>query len=167
MEEEILNYLSKNNNYVIWAGYAQFGHLGLKPSPDIDIYVDSEESLRQISSDFEQNGWKVTHQPKAIPALWDKLEKNGMTLDIVFSEPALVFFEYRVKIVIKEEEVFCISKEALFLTKLGVLTSKGRTEDKRKRDLSAILLLRDLIDPKKVREIVQKLPDYYWKRGWV
>ncbi|MAG78361.1 hypothetical protein CL616_03285 [archaeon] len=167
MINEILAYLTQRNDYIIWAGYAQFAHLGIKPSPDVDIYVKSEDSLKEISKDFVEKGWKVIHQPKAISALWDKLEKNGVTFDIMYSEPASIFFEDRVLLKINENEVLCISKEALFLTKMGALTSKGRVEDKRKRDLNAILQLREIIDPEKVKEIVKRLPDSYWKIGWV
>ncbi|MFH1972191.1 MAG: hypothetical protein ABIJ18_01805 [archaeon] len=165
--EQILEYLSQRGDYVVWAGYAQFAYVGIQPSPDIDIYTDSEETLHLISRDFQEKGWQVTHQPKKISALWDKLEKNGVTFDIIYTEPSQLFFRDRTKLEINGYSVFCLSKEALFLTKMGALTSKGRIEDKKQRDLEAILKLRGIIDPEKVAEIAQKLPASYWKIGWV
>jgi len=165
--QEILQYLSQRTDYIIWAGYAQFAHVGIQPSPDVDIYTDSEATLQTISQEFEQKGWQVTHQPKPISAKWDKLEKNGVTFDIIYSEPSQLFFEDRTELEIEGYNLFCLSKEALFLTKMGALTSKGRTEDKRERDLEAILKLRDLVDPAKVKEIANRLPTSYWKIGWV
>ena len=45
--EEILQYLEKREDYVIWAGFAQHAHLGLELSPDVDIYTESMDTIEQ------------------------------------------------------------------------------------------------------------------------
>ena len=183
---EILKYLEPREDYLVWAGFAQFAHLGLKASADIDIYVSSKENMNRISADFQQNGWKIKkHIPvergskvviigmgmtlgEIIGWKWDKLEKNETTFDIVFSKPASeLFFHDKVKIEVYSHKINFISKEFLFITKLGQLSSSERTDEKRKRDLETIMKLRKQIDLDKIRKMVLKLPDSYWLTGLV
>ena len=166
--KEILQYLSNRKDYVIWAGFAQHAHLGLKYSPDIDIYTDSLETAKQISSDFQQKGWEVAHKPYEIPGYWDKLKKKETTFDIVHSQIATdLFFKDKVEIKVEGHNLNFISKEALFLTKLGQYRAKVRTDEKRKRDLEVINQLSETIDVDKIKELASKLPESYWKTGWV
>jgi len=51
--KEIIRYLENRGDYLIWAGFASFAHLGFKYSPDIDIFTNSSKTKKQISSDFQ------------------------------------------------------------------------------------------------------------------
>jgi hypothetical protein len=163
--KEILQYLESRNDYIIWAGFAQFAHLGTKCSADIDIFTDKPETKEKISADFQKNGWKtVPHDNTYL--IWDKLEKNGTTFDIVYSQPASkLLFSDVAKIEVYGHKIRFLSKEGLFITKLGQLTWENRTEKKCKRDLETIISLKKLIDVKKINELIKKLPDSFWKTG--
>lgn len=166
--KEILQYLSNRKDYVIWAGFAQHAHLGLKCSPDIDIFTDSLETAKQISSDFQQKGWEIAPKPFEIPGYWDKLKNKETTFDIVCSQTATeLFFKDKVEIEVESYNLNFISKEVLFLTKLGQYRTKVRTDEKRKRDLEVINRLSGAIDVDKVKELALKLPESYWRTGLV
>jgi hypothetical protein len=149
----------------VWAGFAQFAHLGTKCSADIDIFTDKPETKEQISSDFQKSGWKtISHDNHYL--IWDKLGKNGTTFDIAYSQPASkLLFSDIAKIEVYGHKIRFLSKEGLFITKLGQLTWENRTDEKHKRDLETIISLRKLIDARKVNELVKKLPDSFWKTG--
>jgi hypothetical protein len=163
--EEILQYLEPRKDYVIWAGFAQFAHLGTKCSADIDIFTYTPGAKKKISLDFQKNEWRKIPHDNTYQS-WDKLEKNGTTFDILYSQKAseLLFYD------IAEIEVYgykakFLSKEGLFITKLGQLTWRNRTEEKRKRDLDTINLLRESIDAQKLSELIAKLPNSFWITG--
>jgi hypothetical protein len=164
---EILQYLENRDDYVIWAGFATFAYLGGKYSLDIDIFTDSLKTKEQISSDFQKKNWKIIPHDQSFQN-WDKLKKHETTLDIVYSQNASkLFFFDKVRIKVYGNLLYFISKEALFLTKLGQLSAVNRTKEKRERDLKAIMELRKFVNVQKIRELVLKLPDSYWLTGWV
>jgi hypothetical protein len=162
---EILQYLESRKNYIVWAGFAQFAHLGTKCSADIDIFTDKLKTKEEISSDFQKNGWeKMPHDNTY--QIWDKLEKNKTTFDIVYSQSASkLLFSDVVQIEVYGYKIRFLSKEGLLITKLGQLTWENRTEEKRERDLETIISLRKLIDARKVNELIKKLPNSFWKTG--
>jgi hypothetical protein len=163
--KEILQYLEPREDYIVWAGFAQFAHLGRKCSTDIDIFTDRLETKKRISSDFQKKGWEKLSHDNTYP-IWDKLEKNGTTFDIVYSQSASkLLFSDIAKIEVYGHKIRFLSKEGLFITKLGQLTWENRTEEKRKRDLETIISLRKLIDMKKINELIKKLSDNFWKTG--
>ncbi|MFH1409750.1 MAG: hypothetical protein ABIH34_07600 [Nanoarchaeota archaeon] len=164
---EILAYLENRDDYVIWAGYAQYIHLGIRPSADVDIFVTSREVWREISAEMQKRGWK----PKeGFVGFYegDKLVKKDTTFDIIFSEAAATLF-FNDKVILESEgrKVSVLSKEALFITKLGQLSVKNRTEAKRKRDWETVNELRKDFDLKKIRELIPRLPDSFWAVGWI
>jgi hypothetical protein len=165
--KEILEYLEGRKDYVIWAGFCVFAHLGIKPSLDVDIYVNSSETKSEIFTNFQKRGWRrIPHVEMDFE--WDKLEKEGTTLDIVYSsEAARLLFSDAVEIEVYGNKVRFLSKEWLFLTKLGQLSWKDRKEEKRKRDIETIDRLRSLIDLKKLNQLASKLPVSYWRTGQV
>lgn len=167
--KEILEYLERRQDYVIWAGFAQFAHLGLKHSPDIDIYVASSEVKKQVSKDFQNRGWKLILYSEISPQWqWDSLQKNGTNFDIVYSQAAAeIIFPDSVQIAAYGHSLRFVSKEWLLITKMGQCTWANRKEDKRARDIETINILRKSVDLAKFREIVAKLPDSYWQRGEV
>lgn len=164
--EEIIRYLAKRNDYIVWAGFAQYAHLGLKASHDIDIYVRSAAVKKSISGDFQKNGWKKGKKSKFY-VHHDKLEKSGTTFDIVYSGNARLFFNGRMKKFVKGYSLCFVSREVLFLSKLGLMTVKDRSMEKRLRDWKAVNALRKGINAEKLRNIASKLPDSYWSVGWV
>lgn len=167
--EEILTYLKKRDDYLIWAGFAQFAHLGIKHSADVDIYAKSKEVKKQISADFQSGGWQLMPHQEMDPGwLWDKLQKQGTTFDIVYTQPSSeLMFPDAVEIEVYGCKLRFLSREWLFLTKMGQSTWPSRTEEKRKRDIETINLLRKSIDSERLRQIAASLPDSYWLRGEV
>jgi len=164
---EILRYLETRKDYIIWAGFAQYAYAGLKPSPDIDIYTKSLNSKEQISADFQCKGWKKIPY-KGFYEHHDKLEKNGTTFDVIYSEPATkLFFTDRTKLKIEGYSLYFISLEVLFLTKLGQLTTAKRSSEKRERDWKTVNTLRDKINIEKIKKLMSKLPDSFWRVGLV
>jgi len=164
---EILEYLEPREDYVIWAGFAQFAHLRIKPSPDIDIFVQNLNTKNRVSADFQKKGWKKLLY-KGFYKYHDKLEKSRTTFDIVYSEPAVkLFFSTRMKIEVEGYSLYFLSPEALFLTKIGQLTVAKRSSEKRERDWQTVNTLRNKINIKKLKELVSKLPDSYWAVGWI
>lgn len=168
---EILQYLeSRKGDYVVWGGFAQFAYFGLEASPDIDIYVSTKEVLEMICSDFLRKGWSIKGKLilKNGQIRIFKLEKGGFTFDVIYSRLASeLFFNDAVEMEVYGYTNMFVSKEALFLTKLGQLTAINRSENKRKRDLETIIRLREHVDARKVRNLASKLPASYWKTGWV
>jgi len=164
---EILQYLENREDYVIWAGFASFAHFGFDCSPDIDIFTNSFETKEKMSLDFQKNNWKVIPHNKTYQN-WDKLKKHETTFDIVYSQNASkLFFTDKVKIEVYRHSLNFISKEVLFLTKLGQLSDIDRSKEKRERDLKTIMESRKSVDVRKIKELILKLPASYWLTGWV
>jgi len=67
--KEIIEYLNKRNDYAIFAGFASFAHVGVVPSPDIDIYTKSKEARDEITKDFKTKGWKIELKEKK----WERM----------------------------------------------------------------------------------------------
>jgi hypothetical protein len=163
--KEILAYLEPRNDYVIWAGFAVFGHLKVAHSADVDIYVSSPEAKKEISAEFQKRGWqKLPH--KEVVFDWDKLEKNQTSFDIVYSKPASrLLFSDAANLKAYGHKLCFLSKEWLFLTKLGQLTYDQRKLEKRKRDIVTLQRLRKSMDTKKVARLATKLPLSFWQSG--
>jgi len=163
--KEILKFLEPREDYVIWAGFAVYAHLGIEHSPDVDIYVTDQAAKKAISTESQKRGWqKLPH--KEVIFDWDKLEKNGTSFDVAYSRPASqLFFSDVAEIEVYGHNLRFLSKEWLFLTKLGQLTWDDRKLEKRKRDIATIQKLRKSINPKKVAQLATKVPMSYWKSG--
>ncbi len=163
--EEILKYLEQRSDYVIWAGFAQHAHLGLPYSPDVDVYVDSVSALEEISQELHNLDWRLEpHQEKTYR--WNKLERNDTTFDVVYTDDASnLLFNDIVVIDIYGHKLRFISKEWLFITKLGQLTWPDRTEEKRTRDIEVLQKLRESMDVEKIKHIASQLPEKYWELG--
>jgi hypothetical protein len=168
---EILQYLeSRKGDYVIWGGFAQFAYFHLEASPDIDIYVSTKETLETFCSSFLRKGWNIKSKLtlKCEQIKISRLKKRGFTFDVVYSRPASqLFFNDIAEMEVYGYKVNFVSKEALFLIKLGQLTAVNRADSKRKRDLETIMRLREQIDAEKVKNLASKLPASYWKTGWI
>jgi hypothetical protein len=159
---EILKYLEPRKDYAIVGGFAQFAYTGVGYSPDIDIYAISQKAKGRMAGDMQDMGWKLKYRSKGL----NRLEKRGTTFDIMHSMAASeIGSSSSVKINVYGHELNVISKEALFLTKLGRFSTADRTEEKRMRDLKTIIKLRRTIDMKKLRGLVSRLPDSYWRTG--
>ncbi|MDP2874035.1 MAG: hypothetical protein Q8N84_01955 [bacterium] len=167
--EEILTYLTKRNDYVIWAGFCVFAHLGIRPSADIDIYVDKAETKEEMSQYFQNKGWvKQPHKEVGFGWDWDNLEKLETTFDIVYSpDSAKLLLRDAVEIGVLGHKARFLSREWLFLTKLGQLSWLDRKEEKRKRDLETIDKLRKLINPEILNRLASSLPISYWQAGQI
>jgi hypothetical protein len=161
--EEIVQYLHDKSNYAIFAGFAAFLLTGVESSPDIDIFVSSRNDIKKITDDFVTKGWNLLCQNDFVTTV----EKRGTTFDIIFSESARkVFFPCRMRVPFKDKHLFCISSEALLLTKMNQLTSLQRSDYKTKRDRTVIDILRQTIDGEKVIQLVVNLEDSFWTEGW-
>jgi len=158
--KEILGYLETRNDYVICAGFAQYAHLGIPCSSDVDIFTDTSDTKRAISSDFEGKRWEVF---RSYPYL-NSLRKKETTLDILYSDNAAQnYFPDAVVIEVYGHRVCVLSREALFLMKLSQLFWDERTEEKRRRDWVAVNSLKLLVDTKNVKGLIGKMPDSFWR----
>jgi len=165
--KEILSYLEKRNDYLIWAGFAKYAYLEGEYSADVDIFTDTPETKRDIIADFQKLGWQVpTISTIRLRWDWNRSEKGGTTFDVVYSPRATqLIIPEKVELIVEGYKLQFISKEWLYLTKLGQLIWKGRSEEKRQRDIQAVLGLEDLIDAQKIVKFVSQLPACFWKEG--
>jgi hypothetical protein len=155
---EILEYLEGRKDCAVFGGFAQFAHVSVKYSPDVDVYVKSLKLLNKITKEFVGKGWKNYERAKNEREVWSRLEKKGTNFDIAYSKRALkFFFDDSIAIKVHGYKIYFISKEALFLSKMRLLLSKERTSEKRKRDLEAVIRLQKKIDKKKTVELASKL----------
>jgi len=155
---EILGYLEGRKDCAVFGGFAQFAHVGVKHSPDVDVYVKPLKVLDEMTRDFIRKGWKNYERSKNERTTWSRLRKSGTNLDIAYSKRASkFFFGDVVKIKVYGYRVPFISEEALFLSKIRLLASKDRTMEKRKRDLEAVMKLQKRIDARKTVELASKL----------
>ena len=163
--EEILKYLQPRNDYVIWAGFAVHAYLRIGHSADVDIYVSTQKTKDEISNHFQKNSWqKIPHEEVVFD--WDNLGKNNTSFDIVYSQSASqLLFQDVVELEIYGYKLRFLSKEWLFLTKLGQLTYNDRKLEKRQRDIITLQNLRKTMDVKKVSQLAAKLPLSFWKSG--
>jgi hypothetical protein len=161
--EEILQYLHKRDGYALFAGFAAFLLTGVEPSPDIDIFVSSRNDVQKIADDFIPKGWNVQRTEEWI----NTVEKNGTTLDIVFSDNAKkAFLPCKIAVPFKGKKLFSVTPEALLLTKMNQLTSQERSDDKTKRDRKVIYQLRKEIQVKKLKMLLENLEDTFWTEGY-
>jgi hypothetical protein len=162
---EILTFLQGRDDYAIWAGFAQFIHLGFKHSADIDIYVKTPGAKEEIGEHFVNRGWDVKQKSQR-QLSWDTLEKNKMTFDVVYTpESAELIVPHSEGKEVYGFKVKVISKEWLFFTKLGQISWSDRSAEKRQRDAETIEKLRDVVDIQKIKMIAAKLPKKYWRYG--
>lgn len=165
----ILEYLEKRSDYAIWAGFCVFAHLGIRHSPDVDIYTSSLEVKNEISSEFQKRGWRsMPHSEIGFGWNWDKLEKNKTTFDIIFTLASSgLLVPDAVEIKTYRYKLRFLSKEGLLLTKLGALSWAKRSADKRERDIESVRRLRDLVETEKLRKLTRQLPESYWLAGQI
>jgi hypothetical protein len=162
--KEILRYLNNKDNYALFAGFAAFLCTGIESSPDIDIFVLSYDDVKKITEDFISSGWDHI-QFKTDKISMSTVKKNKTTFDIIFSQSAKKFFPSRIVVSLDGKKLFCISLEALLLTKLNQLAAIERSEEKTKRDRSVIRVLREKIDVTKLNELLHDLEDSFWTEG--
>lgn len=167
--KEILEYLKTRQDYVIWAGFCVFAHLGIEYSPDVDIYTDSKKTKKKISAEFQKRKWKsIPHKEVGYGWDWDQLKKNKTTFDIIYTPASSrLLLPDTVEIEVYGCKLRFLSKEGLFLTKLGQLSWLGRKRDKRRRDIEIVNSLRNSIDPKKLNKLASNLPSSYWLAGQI
>lgn len=164
---EILDILSTQTEYIIWSGFAQYAHLGLPYSADIDIVVKDIKTKETIEQFLTANGWKEIPNKLSMKELHTFL-KNGSTFDIkVSSIPYDLFYTDHVSIEVYGRKLNFISKEGLYVTKLGQMSIDNRSDEKVKRDRDTIQKLRPLLDIEKLRAMIQKLPDSYYRTGLI
>jgi hypothetical protein len=163
--KEILQYLSNKDNYALFAGFAAFLCTGIESSADIDILVSSYGDIKKITEDFISSGWDHI-QFRTDKISMSTVKKNKTTFDIIFSQFARKLFPSRIVVSFDGKKLFCISLEALLLTKLNQLAAIERSEEKTRRDRLVIRVLRKKIDVRKMRELLQNLEDSFWTEGY-
>jgi len=168
MKEAIL-YLSDKENYMVFAGFATYLQTGIESSADIDIYLKSKEDFDGMVEELVSQGWKKVKEGTDNTHYWHAcLEKNGSTLDLVYSKStAEVCFPLKQKFERDGIELYALSTELLFLEKLNQLSSIKRTEKKTERDREAVSILRKMLDLDKLRAILPQLKDIYWREGYL
>ena len=159
--KEIIQYLHTKDHYAVFAGFCAFLLTGVEPSFDIDVFVLSADTVKQITEDFIKKGWRIQYTADGMGTV----KKNDTTFDIIYSKPAKIFLCNRIQVSFKGYRLFVITPEALFLTKMNQLTSLKRTEEKTKRDRDVIHILRQKIDVEKLRTLLQTVDDSFWTKG--
>jgi len=162
MEEmgELLDFLSQREDYCIFAGFASKILLGVSSSADVDVLA---KDMNLIVNELGKKGWSKTIKTEKVIML----QKDKTEIDVCKSEiPEL--FDSRSRIKYSDWELYVMSPEALFITKMNnQLAKEDRSEDKTKRDRETIKRLRGKIDPEKLRKLILKLPDEFWtERRW-
>lgn len=164
---EVLKYLSCQNDYLIWAGVAQYAYTGIPHSPDLDIFVKEPEQIRKIADDVMQLGWEVFHEKNEYVKSCS-LKKNEATFDIVYTEySAKILFQKPVTKALYSYNVNFIAPEALFLTKMGQITWPERSEAKKARDSKCINTLRETLDLVALSQLLSVIPVHFWKKGYL
>ena len=80
---EIIEFLTKKNDYAIFAGFATEIHTGIASSPDIDAYYSSKDKIKSVCKTFLKNGWKITRKFTGKNGyLFVTLMKNKTTFDL-------------------------------------------------------------------------------------
>lgn len=156
--KEIIQYLHTKDHYAVFAGFCAFLLTGVEPSFDIDIFVLSDNTVRQITEDFLKKGWRKQYTNDFMSTV----KKNDTTFDIIYSKTAKIFLSGRIQVSFKGYRLFVITPEALFLTKMNQLASLKRTEEKTKRDRDVIHILRQKIDVEKLKNLLQTVDDSFW-----
>jgi len=166
---KILEYLNYKEDYAIFAGFAAYVHTTIESSADIDILVKSIKEVNTISKYFACNGWKKI-KTKTDNSSWmiSTLDKNNTTFDIIFSKSAeKIILPKKVKLSFKGKQLYFISKEALFLSKLIWLASENRTEEKIKRDRKVVNILRKDLNLNNLRKLMAEMEDPFWTNGYL
>lgn len=157
--EEIIHYLHNKDNYALFAGFAAFLLTGIEPSFDVDIFVSSCNDVKKIVNDFVKKRWTLQYSTDFMSTF----EKNNTTFDIIFSETAKkAFLPGKVQVYVEGSSLYIISPEALLLTKLNQVFSLQRSAEKTKRDRKVIHILRQRIDVRELRMILQNIDDTFW-----
>ncbi len=164
---ELLNFLSKRNNYAIFAGFAAFLHTGIHSSPDIDIFMPSIKSIKEITNLLKKQNWNQTKQETDNKYYYvASLKKKGTTLDAVYSITSKKsLYSTKEKIKFKKYNLNVLSKEAMLITKINQLTYLFRKKEKQKRDRQVISILRKKINIKKLRNLLKNLHEVFWTHG--
>lgn len=164
--ERILDYLTKRDDYVIFAGFASFLHTGIEASLDVDAFFSSKDKVKEVSDDFKDLGWKLTKEDQGERYMVKTMEENDTTFDICYSDTSSrIFLPKKISIAYEGRNLYTLSPECMLLSKLSQLTSLNRTEYKTGRDRNTIKLLREMIDAQKMRELVQEMPYHFWQTG--
>lgn len=163
--QEIIDYLQDKDNYACFGGLAAFLYTGIECSADIDVFVDSIENVKAIAKDFIDKGWKeIARKTDRDYYIIITVEKNNTTFDIYYSKlSSECFLPDKVELEQDGKKAWAINAEALLLTKINQLTSLKRTEEKTLRDRKVIHLLREKIEPQKVKDLLQKIPYVFWR----
>lgn len=164
---DVFKHLQPRNDYVIWAGMAAYAHLGTSVSEDVDIFTLTNNSMDEIADCFEDKGWDKN--PKSSPFKYQyRLRKEDATFDVIYSEDAAqLLFDDRVILALEGMKLFFVSKEWLYLTKIGQFGVANRKPEKKKRDLEAIAKLSGMVDSQRILSLVPRLTKSYWDTGWL
>lgn len=165
--KELLDFLSKRNDYAIFAGFAAFLHTGINSSADVDIFVPSIKSVKEITNLLKKQDWNQTKQETDNKYYYfTSLNKKGTSIDIVYSITSKkTFYSTKEKIRFNKYKLNVLSKEAMLITKINQLTYLFRKKEKQERDKKVISVLRTKIDIKKLRKILKNLHEVFWKYG--
>lgn len=166
--DELLDYLEPREDYAIFAGFAAFLHVGLEPSPDVDIYVSAPKRAERIARGLSAGGWARTRTESGEHLLLNTLAKGETTLDIMYSALASrCWLPTREVAWHQGRRLLVISPEALLLTKMNMLSWVGRASPKLERDRATIDALRKKIDTGRLRGLIAGLPDPFWTEGQI
>jgi len=165
--DEILRYLQPRDDYVIWAGLAAYVHVGTPHSNDVDVYTESQKSFEEMSKEFEARAWSPNRTKLPSNGMRNDLRKESVTFDIVYSPFSRILFEDAARLNAYGYRLKFVSKEALLLTKLGQMSSKGRPPKKMAKDAETIQKLRAVVSAERVSKLSYNMPRSYWASGFV
>ncbi len=165
--KELVKFLSGRKDYVIFAGFGACLYTGIKCSADIDIFVPSFKSVKEIASLLKEQGWKqIKHETDNKYYSVAVLKKSKTSLDVVYSVTSKkALYSTKEKIKFNNYNLNVLSKEAMLMTKINQLTYIKRKKEKHVRDRKVINILRKEINVEKLRKLLNKLHEAFWTLG--
>jgi len=157
---EVINFLTTQKDYAIFAGFATEIHTGISSSPDVDVYYSSKNKIKSVCKIFTKNGWKITRHFKGKKNyLFMTLMKNNTTFDLWTSDTIRsISIPNMEKVIFRNRKLYTICKEELFLEKMIGASLDGRKKYKQERDKKAVNILRKKINDKKLKKLLEKIP---------
>lgn len=164
---ELVRFLSKRDDYVIFAGFGAFLHTSIESSSDIDIFVPTPKTVEEISKLLATKGWKqVKKETDNKYYSVSCLKKKKTSLDVVYSVTSKKsFYPTKERIKFQKYTLNVLSREAMLITKINQLTQLNRLKTKYERDRKVIDSLRKKINIKKLRKLLKNLHELFWTFG--
>ena len=164
---EIVDFLISRDDYAIFAGFSAELHTGIESSADIDVFFSDEKAINFVVKTFLKNGWEKFGGGKGDKGyVYFNLRKKETTFDFATSDNVRsVSIPNRERVNFNGKFLYTICKEELFLGKMVTASIENRLESKQIRDKKVVQILRNKVNPSKLKHILNILPVQFFI-GW-